>query len=113
MGDRLDISWSQDQPDNNRHTRGPPSERIRYDGNLKDDILTAAGPTGPTGHDVSEAAPPVLTSYRDDPMWADLGLHVLTESELKTEELRRRIETNRDAAIKRKEARLLAEADRQ
>ena len=72
IGERLNISWSQDQPANDSL-----GQRLKYYGSVKNDILTADVPAQTVGHHSSVAAPPVLTSYRDDPMWTDLGLHVL------------------------------------
>ena len=75
-------------------------KRARYDGGSKADTL--AGP-GSEVDDVAEApaAPPAMTSYRHDPMWADLGIPVLTEQEMREDEVRRRIEVSRNVAILR------------
>ena len=59
------------------------------------------------------ATPPVMTSYRHDPMWADLGIPVLTEQEMRVDEVRRRIDSSRNAAILRGQARRQAAAEQQ
>ena len=95
------ISWSQYEPGGS-HTMQPTSKRVRYDGSVKEDTLEPAGLGRPTECDASQAAPPALPRYRDDPMWASLGIQVRTKEEMQADELLRRIDTNREAAIERK-----------
>ena len=43
-------------------------------------------------------------------MWTSLGIQVITKEEMMADELRRRIDTNRNATIERRRLKLLAEA---
>ena len=43
-----------------------------------------------------------LTSYRDDPMWASVGITPITAQEVRDEQIKVRVETSRNAAIERR-----------
>ena len=104
--DRLVTTWSQDS----KHL--PVAKRQRYDGTVKDDTL----PTETTGDRQDEWTPagdPVLTSWKDDPMWSAIGIDLYPRrgaGTLLEDELRLRIEMNREAAIRRRAAKQVAEA---
>ena len=52
-----------------------------------------------------------MTNVRKDPFWGELGLDVMTEAQLKDEQVRARINVNREAAVERRRLRMQAEDD--